>query len=127
MEGMVYTMPMRTAGISVTDEEYKIINEMRSKDGSIRSISQVLRDIIIPIIMNGNENVSPPTIETESEDNSGELSIPATKQQFNGNENVSPLTIETKSEDDRQNETQDGEHSEHSKQGTWGEDINFDV
>jgi hypothetical protein len=115
---------IRTAGMSVTDEEYKIINEMRSKDGSIRSVSQVLRDIIIPIIMNGNENVSPPTIETESENNSGELSIPAAKQQFNGNENVSPLTIETKSEDDSQNETQDGEHS---KQGTWGEDINFDV
>ena len=121
---MVYTMPMRTIGMSVTDKEYKIIYDMRNKDGGIRSVSQVLREIVIPIIMNGNENVSPPTIETKSEDNRGEISIPTAKQHFNGNENVSPLTIETKSEDDSQNETQDGKHS---KQGTWGEDINFDV
>ena len=61
-------MPMRTVGISMSEEEYKKLNELRNKDGDIRSASKVLRDIVIPVLMNGNhpENVSPPDVETKS-------------------------------------------------------------
>jgi len=64
-------MSMRTIGISMTDEEIKKVNELRTKNGSIRSVSQVLREIVIPVLMNGNNDdirVSPPDVETKSQD-----------------------------------------------------------
>ena len=67
---MVNVMAMRTVGISMSEDEYKKLNELRHKDGTIRSASKVLREIVIPVLMNGHkpENVSPPDVETKNEE-----------------------------------------------------------
>ena len=44
----------QTLSMRVTKEEYKVAMEKRFKDGYIRSTSDTLRDMIIPILMNGN-------------------------------------------------------------------------
>ena len=74
MKGLVNDMAReKTATMTLSEEEYLALSVLRTNgDGSICSMSKVLRDIVIPIIMNGHrpEIVSPDDNETISTDDS---------------------------------------------------------
>ena len=44
----------RVVSMSITNEEYEKISALRIKDGKIRSVSEVLRELVIPSLMNGH-------------------------------------------------------------------------
>lgn len=47
----------KTVGMTVTDDEYMKLISLRIKDGEIRSLSEVLREIVIPALNNGHNPI----------------------------------------------------------------------